>query len=701
MKAGTGMSDILKGLNDQQQEAVLHINGPCMVLAGAGSGKTRVLTSRISNLIDNGVSPDSILAITFTNKAAQEMRARVARLIPDYSGHWIQTFHAACYKILRMDIDLLGYNKSFAILGEGESKTLMKEILKEEHDYESKPDELLYAIKQAKNSLMNPETYFNNLNIPAFAKDKYYRTYRIYNARLKEFNALDFEDLIVLCIKLFKENPETLEKYQNWFRYVMVDEYQDTNYAQYLWANLLAAKHSNIFVVGDPDQSIYSWRGAEPGNVKKFLKDYANAKLVKLEINYRSSKQIIEAANAVICNNGDREEKNLHTDNAEGEKIIYFCAGDSFQEAQFVANTIADLVDREGRSYNDCAIFYRTHAQSRIIEEALLRKYISYRIIGARRFYERKEIRDIVAYLKLVCNKNDRLSFRRIINIPRRGIGDKTIEKLEEYAALDNLPIIEVLPNAGEIVGISKKMAGMLEDFYGMITYFGNLNESGASVKDILDQVMEMSGYVEDLKKNNVTEAQTRIENLQELRSLAVEFEKEGIDSLEDFLARIALVQDTDELDHSDSVVMMTYHGAKGLEFPAVFMTGMEEGVFPSYRTETVQDMEEERRLCYVGITRAQERLYLTNAVSRLLYGYERNNPPSRFIQEIPAELIASPHEKKRVGGQLFEGDTVIHKKFGMGLVLKLSADDIAVIDFERAGTRMLRLDMAPLEKIE
>ena len=538
------------------------------------------------------------------------------------------------------------------------------------------------------------------MSIPTLVKDKYYQIYRIYNARLKEFNALDFEDLIVLCIKLFKDNPQILEKYQNWFRYIMVDEYQDTNYAQYLWANMLGARHNNIFVVGDPDQSIYSWRGAEPGNVKKFLTDYKDAKLVKLETNYRSTQQIIEAANAVIANNSDREEKILQTDNAEGEKIIYFCAGDSFQEAQFVANTIADLVDREGRSYNDCAIFYRTHAQSRIIEEALLRKYISYRIIGARKFYERKEIRDIVAYLKLVCNKNDRLSFRRLINIPRRGIGDKTIEKLEEYAAVDDLPIIEVLPNAGEIVGISKKMAGMLEDFYGMITYFGNLNESGASVKDILDQVMEMSGYVEDLKKNNVAEAQTRIENLQELRSLAVEFEKEGIDSLEDFLARIALVQDTDELDHSDAVVMMTYHGAKGLEFPAVFMTGMEEGVFPSYRTETLQDMEEERRLCYVGITRAQERLYLTNAVSRLLYGYERNNPPSRFIQEIPAELIESPHEKKRVGGKLFEGDTVIHKKFGMGLVLKLSDDDIAVIDFERAGTRMLRLDMAPLEKI-
>ncbi|MDD4801625.1 MAG: UvrD-helicase domain-containing protein [Syntrophomonas sp.] len=695
------MSEILAGLNKQQREAVLHGDGPCMVLAGAGSGKTQVLTRRISNLINNGVHPDAILAITFTNKAAQEMRDRVSALIPDYNGHWIQTFHAACYKIMRMDINYLGYEKNFAILGEGESKSLIKEIIKEENDYESKPDELLYIIKNAKNSLQNPEQYFAGLNASQLSKDKYYRVFRLYNARLKEYNALDFEDLIVLCIKLFKEYPDILEKYQRRFQYIMVDEYQDTNYAQYLWANLLAGRHHNIFAVGDPDQSIYSWRGAEPGNVKKFLHDYPEARLVKLELNYRSSKQILEAANAVIRNNSDREEKNLYTANENGDKIIYFCAGDSFQEAQFVANTIADLVDREGRSYNDSAIFYRTHAQSRIFEEALLRKYIPYRIIGARKFYERKEIKDIVAYLKLITNKNDRLSFRRVINIPRRGIGDKTIEKLEDYAANTGIPIVEALACSDDIAGISKKMALTLEDFYGMITYFRSLHESDVRVGDILDNVMSMSGYVDEIKKNNVAEAQTRIENLQELRSLAVEFEREGIENLDDFLARIALVQDTDELDHNDSVVLMTYHGAKGLEFPAVFMTGMEEGVFPSYRTETTEDMEEERRLCYVGITRAREKLFLTNAVSRLLYGYERNNPPSRFIKEIPAELIEVPHEKKRVGGKLFEGDTVIHKKFGVGTVLTISENDIAIVDFERAGTRTLLLDIAPLEKIE
>lgn len=694
------MLDIINGLNDRQKQAVFHFDGPCMVLAGAGSGKTRVLTNRIGCLIDGGVRPDSILAITFTNKAAQEMRARVTRLIPDYSGHWIQTFHAACYKILRMEIHHLGYDRGFAILGESESKSLIKEILKEESDYETKPDEVMYIIKQAKNSMVDPEKHYRELNRPAWVRDKYHRVHRLYNARLKEYNALDFEDLIVMCIRLFKEYPEVLKKYQERFRYIMVDEYQDTNKSQYEWANLLAAQHNNLFVVGDPDQSIYSWRGADPSNVKRFLGDYPDARLVKLETNYRSNSHIIAAANAVIRYNQDREEKQLRTDNPEEGKIIYFCAGDSFQEAQFVATAIADLVDRDGRNYKDCAIFYRTHAQSRIIEEALLGKYIPYRIIGARKFYERKEIKDMVAYLKLVCNKNDRLSFRRVINVPRRGIGEKTIEKLEEVAAREGLDIMEVLPRAAEITGVSKKMAAVLVDFYGMMTYFASLKESGTSLREILDQVTESSGYLEDLKKAGGAEAQARIDNLLELRSLTMEFENEGMESLEDFLARIALAQDTDEIDHEDAVVMMTFHGAKGLEFPAVFMTGMEEGVFPSYRVESTEEMEEERRLCYVGITRARERLYLTNSVSRLLYGYERNNPPSRFLQEIPEHLLEAPAEKKRVSGPLFEGDTVIHKKFGMGVVLKLTDEEIAVVDFERAGTRMLRLDMAPLEKI-
>ena len=696
------MSHMLHDLNESQKEAVSHLNGPCMVLAGAGSGKTRVLTRRIVNLIENGAQYDQILAITFTNKAAQEMRARVAAMLPDYTGQWTQTFHAACYRILRMDIHNLGFDRNFTIVDDSEASSLIKEIIKEENDFETKPEQILHVFKQAKNSLESPEKYFNSLQLSYDIREKNLRVYNLYNHRLKELNALDFEDLIVLCIRLFTEFPEVLQKYQNRFHYIMIDEYQDTNFAQYRWANLLAAKHRNIFAVGDPDQSIYSWRGAEPYNIKRYLNDYSEAKVIKLEMNYRSTPHILAAANAVIKNNLNREEKELYTDSTEGEKLVHFCAGDSFQEARFIADTIGDLVDRENRDYHECVIFYRTHAQSRILEEALVRKYIPYHLVGARRFYERKEIKDIVAYLKLACNNNDRLSLQRIINTPRRGIGDKTVEKIINYAAENNLSIMEALREPDKIDGISKKMSNTLEEFYGMIRYFADLTESDASLQDILDIVIEMSGYVNELRKSNLPDVDTRVENLYELKSLAVEFEQSGADNLEDFLAQIALAQDTDEVDHSNSVLMMTYHGAKGLEFPVVFMTGLEEGVFPSYRSETLLEMEEERRLCYVGITRARERLYMTNAVSRLLYGYERSNPPSRFLNEIPEELLVSPQLKQIVNSVLSEGDKVIHKKFGMGLITSLIEDDmVAVIDFERAGTRMLRLDIAPLEKIE
>jgi DNA helicase-2/ATP-dependent DNA helicase PcrA len=693
--------EIISELNKQQQEAVLHLEGPCMVLAGAGSGKTRVLTRRIANLIDRGASPQSIMAITFTNKAAQEMRSRVARLFPDFSGQWIQTFHAACYRILRMDIKRLGYEPNFSIMDEGDSKTVIKNILKEENDYENKPENILYQIKKVKNSLGEPEAFFMKLHAPQSVREKYLRVHRLYQSRLKELNALDFEDLIVLCVRLFTEYPEVLDKYQEWFKHIMIDEYQDTNFAQYKWAKLLAQKHHNLFVVGDPDQSIYSWRGAEPFNIKRFLNDYPEARVIKLEQNYRSSQCILEAANAVIVNNEEREEKQLFTENQGGGKLVYFCAGDSFQEARFVADSISDLVDREGRHYSECAIFYRTHAQSRVLEEALLKKYIPYQIVGARRFYERKEIKDIIAYLKLACNYDDRLSLERIINVPRRGIGEKTLEKIHVIAAESGLSLMEVLDKVSSIPGISGKVAEKLTEFYGMMRYFTALAHEFVSVREIIDQVLELSGYLDELKNSHAPDAETRIENLQELRSLAVEFEAQGGESLEEFLAQLALVQDTDEINRSDTVFMMTFHGAKGLEFPVVFMTGMEEGVFPSYRSETPQDIQEERRLCYVGITRAMERLYLTNAVSRLLYGYERSNPPSRFLKEIPQELMISPHHKEVITVQLGAGDTVIHRKFGMGIITALIDEgQIAVVDFERAGVRMLRLDLAPLEKI-
>ncbi len=695
------MIDFLKDLNEQQREAVLHGEGPCMVLAGAGSGKTRVLTRRVANLISHGVAANSILAITFTNKAAQEMRSRVASMIPDYAGRWIQTFHAACYRILHMDIERLGYQHNFSIVDETESKALIKNILKEENDLTTSPEEMYYGFKQVKNSLLDPEKYFQNLKLPLQAKEKNLRIYKLYNARLKDLNALDFDDLIVLCIQLFQEHPDILKKYQQWFTYIMIDEYQDTNYAQYYWARMLASAHHNIFIVGDPDQSIYSWRGAEPYNITRFLNDYQDTRVIKLEKNYRSSQNILTAANSLIKNNRDRQGKMLYSDRGEGEKVIYFCAADSFQESRFVADTIADLLDREGRKYSDFAIFYRTHAQSRVMEEALNRRYIPYKIVGARKFYERKEIKDIIAYLKLVCNPDDTLSFDRVINTPRRGIGEKTLEKIKTCAEEKNLSLMETLAQPLEIPGISNKIADKLEEFYGMINFLTILAMDHTPMQDIIGNLIDTSGYAEDLKKNNPIDAEARIENIEELRSLALEFEKEGGESLEDFLAAIALVQDNDDLDNSEVVLLMTYHGAKGLEFPVVFMTGMEEGVFPSYRSETPEEIEEERRLCYVGITRAMERLYLTNAVSRLLYGYERSNPPSRFLQEIPVDILRSPHQIEVVECHLEEGDTVIHQKFGMGVISKIDADDeTAVIDFERAGTRMLRLDIAPLEKI-
>ena len=695
------MIDFLKDLNEQQREAVLHGEGPCMVLAGAGSGKTRVLTRRVANLISHGVAANSILAITFTNKAAQEMRSRVASMIPDYAGRWIQTFHAACYRILHMDIDRLGYQHNFSIVDETESKALIKNILKEENDLTTSPEEMYYGFKQVKNSLLDPEKYFQNLKLPLQAKEKNLRIYKLYNARLKDLNALDFDDLIVLCIQLFQEHPDILKKYQQWFTYIMIDEYQDTNYAQYYWARMLASAHHNIFIVGDPDQSIYSWRGAEPYNITRFLNDYQDTRVIKLEKNYRSSQNILTAANSLIKNNRDRQGKMLYSDRGEGEKVIYFCAADSFQESRFVADTIADLLDREGRKYSDFAIFYRTHAQSRVMEEALNRRYIPYKIVGARKFYERKEIKDIIAYLKLVCNPDDTLSFDRVINTPRRGIGEKTLEKIKTCAEEKNLSLMETLAQPLEIPGISNKIADKLEEFYGMINFLTILAMDHTPMQDIIGNLIDTSGYAEDLKKNNPIDAEARIENIEELRSLALEFEKEGGESLEDFLAAIALVQDNDDLDNSEVVLLMTYHGAKGLEFPVVFMTGMEEGVFPSYRSETPEEIEEERRLCYVGITRAMERLYLTNAVSRLLYGYERSNPPSRFLQEIPVDILRSPHQIEVVECHLEEGDTVIHQKFGMGVISKIDEDDeTAVIDFERAGTRMLRLDIAPLEKI-
>ena len=692
----------LDDLNAEQQQAVLHREGPCMVLAGAGSGKTRVLTRRVTHLIESGVKQDAILAITFTNKAAQEMRERINQQIPNYSGRWIQTFHAASNRILRMNINELGYERNFSIVDDSEARTLIKELLQEEHEFETKPEELLWMFKQAKNSLQDSDEYFQGMRLSPHLQERYAYLLRRYNARLKSYNVLDFEDLIVLTIQLFKECPAVLERYQNWFQYIMVDEYQDTNYAQYAWAKLLAGGHSNIFVVGDADQSIYSWRGAEPYNVKRFLKDYPDAQQIKLLTNYRSSLNIIAAANAVIRNNEDRESKELHTFNPAGEKIHCFTAVNSWQEADYVAEQIRLWRMNDRGTYGDCAIFYRTHAQSRAFEEALMRRGIPYHLIGAHKFYERKEIRDLLAYLRLIQNPSDTLSFRRVINVPRRGIGEKSRERIETFAQEQGIGLLGALERVDEIVGIKKGMVSDLQDFHAMMVYLSDLNREDAPLRELIDQLLEVSGYIADLERQDPVTFPSRLENIYELRSLAMEFEKSGGIGLEEFLTQVALVQDSDEVDYADSVVLMSYHGAKGLEFPVVFMTGMEEGVFPSYRADSSREMEEERRLCYVGITRAREQLYFTNAISRLLYGYERSNPPSRFLKELPVELVHVREEKATPSASLdFSlGDKVLHRKFGTGYVLELPEPEVVVVDFEHAGVRTLRLDLAKLEKL-
>ncbi|MGE5416186.1 MAG: ATP-dependent helicase [Acidobacteriota bacterium] len=701
---------IIDDLNEAQQEAVTHKDGPCLVLAGAGSGKTRVLTKRVANLVDQGVSPHEIMAITFTNKAAQEMKERVMSQIPNFNGQWIRTFHSACYMILRMEIEQLGYRRDFTILDEGEQRAVIKECLAELKASDLKPESIGFIIKQAKNSLENPEKYFDSLRAAPRMQEIYSKVYRLYRARLKELNALDYEDLIGLTVQLFEEFPEVLKSYQDRFQYLMVDEYQDTNYAQFVWANLLADTHHNIFVVGDPDQSIYSWRGAEPYNIDRFIKKYHDTKIVKLEKNYRSTRYILDAANAVIKNNSGRPDKNLYTDNTEGEKLVQFCAADHKQEAEFVAQVIKQLVSSKEYKYHEFAVFYRTHAQSRNFEESFNRGFVPYRIVGAVRFYQRKEIKDILAILKLAANPSDRISFRRIINIPRRGVGDATIKKLEQLSTDLNISILEVLAELSSIKGMGGQVKSSLQDFYGMMKFLQELAPN-TSLHNLVTEAINLSGYIDELKRTDPLDAEERIENIQEFQTVLIEFEKENKKDLVDFLGEIALLQEADDTDYSDAVLMMTYHSAKGLEFPAVFMTGMEEGVFPSYRAETQEEMEEERRLCYVGLTRARQRLFLSRAVYRMLYGSERANMCSRFLKEIPEEFFTqftktgnriefSKTETTDKIVNLNKGDVVEHRKFGRGMVISIEASDIAIIDFETYGLKTLNTDIAPLVKI-
>jgi DNA helicase-2/ATP-dependent DNA helicase PcrA len=638
--------DALQGLNPQQREAVLATDGPLLLLAGAGSGKTRVLTQRIAYLLrEKNVAPWSILAITFTNKAAREMKDRISAIAgPDAEDIWISTFHSMCVRILRRDIDRIGYNRNFTILDSSDQVSVIKQCQKEMNIDPKKydPRAVLGLISSAKNELKTPEQYGGMVAGPV--EQIAQQVYSLYQKKLKSNNSLDFDDLIMKTIQLFEEVPEVLEFYQKKFRYVHVDEYQDTNRAQYMLVKMLAAGYKNICVVGDSDQSIYRWRGADITNILNFEKDYPNARTILLEQNYRSTKRILEAANKVISNNIGRKPKNLWTENDEGAMIRYYTADSEHSEAYYIVDEIQKAVDR-GREYRDVAILYRTNAQSRVIEEVFVKSGIPYNIVGGTKFYDRKEIKDMLAYLRLISNPDDDLSLTRIINVPKRGIGAGTVEKIAAYAARQGISMYKAIQEVDQI-GLSARLSDAVVKFAHLIAELEGMQEY-LGVTELAEEVLTRTEYREELRREGTLEARSRIENIEEFLSVTMEFERTNEDkTLVAFLTDLALVADIDKLDETEedrgnAVVMMTLHSAKGLEFPVVFLVGMEEGIFPHSRALLEEvEMEEERRLAYVGITRAEEELFLTRALMRTLYGQTKMNAPSRFIEEIPEHLI-------------------------------------------------------------
>lgn len=641
--------DYLKGLNDRQREAVLHTEGPLLILAGAGSGKTRVVTHKIAYLIEEkGVFPGNILAITFTNKAANEMKERVAKLLSTMvEDMWIGTFHSVCVRILRRDIDKIGYNRSFTIYDRDDQITLIRECIKERNLNKDmyKESAILSHISNLKDNMVDPNTYINH-NYSDFYLRNVGELYLLYEEKLKQYNALDFDDLIIKAVELLKTYPRVLDYYQRKFQYIFVDEYQDTNKIQYELVRLLSDRHKNICVVGDPDQSIYSWRNADISNILDFEKDFENATTIILEQNYRSTKNILRVANNVIKNNFDRKEKNLWTDNGEGEPIVYKELDNSEDEAIFVAGKISELMNK-GYNLSDFAILYRTNAQSRSFEEIFVRNNIPYKIVGGVKFYDRKEVKDILAYLKVLDNPADNISLKRIINVPKRGIGNATVEKLEEIASDMGISIYEVLLDLDQVDGLSSRVKNNLKPFIHMMNRLMALKEI-MGIKDFIEEVINTTGYLSDLERENSIEAQTRIENIKELISVAIDFEvRTGESSLEEFLATIALLSDIDKTtDETNVVTLMTVHSAKGLEFPVVFLVGMEEGLFPISRAlDNEADLEEERRLCYVAITRAEKLLFITNAKIRTIYGNVNYTLPSRFINEMGDAIERSEKE--------------------------------------------------------
>lgn len=734
--------DLLKDLNKEQQNAVLHTEGPLLILAGAGSGKTRVLTHRIAHLIkDKGVYPSAILAITFTNKAAREMKERTEKLVGDEAADmWISTFHSICVRILRRDIEKLGFSRSFVIFDSADQQTVIKDCLRElnlnEKNFPYR--EVQAVIGRAKDELIEPEVY-TRANSADFRLGKIAKIYELYQKKLKNNNALDFDDIIMLTIKLFLDNPPVLQYYQRKFRYILVDEYQDTNTAQYTLISLLAQGYRNLCVVGDDDQSIYRWRGANIRNILDFEKEFKGCKVVKLEQNYRSTKTILNAANHVIKNNTGRKTKSLWTENANGEVVQLFEAGTEREEAAFIASEIEKLRKMGSHSFKDFAVLYRINAQSRVLEDEMMKQGIAYKIFGGQRFYDRKEIKDIIAYLRLILNPSDDIALKRIINVPKRGIGDTTVNNAESLASGKGCSIFTVISSAGEF-GELQRAAAKLGGFADMINSLRALAES-KSVSELMEEVIGKSGILDELKAEETVEAQTRIENIKELISGALEFEAQSEEKgLEAYLANVSLVSDIDSFEgEKDYIALMTLHSAKGLEFPVVFMPGMEEGVFPGFRSMGDDDeIEEERRLCYVGMTRAKERLFMTNTFSRTLFGNTTYNKASRFLKEIPPEFIDSqkkpekkqdsftgwkdrpsvtgfgsaaepaswltPVSQKPAGEfNLKVGDNVVHKKFGIGkitLVEKENDDYKLEIQFKTSGMKRLMAAFANLTKL-
>ena len=718
----------LTGLNKDQLSAVTRVEGPLLILAGAGSGKTRVITYRIAHMIEDlKISPYSILAITFTNKAAKEMRERVNSLIGDRAKDmWISTFHSLCVRILRRDIERIGYNRSFVIYDTQDQLSLIKECIKEcgLREDSFKPSSVLSAISGAKDKLLNPKAfearYFNDFRLSKISK-----VYDLYQRKLKSNNALDFDDLIFKTVELLKTDEFVRDFYQRKFQYVMVDEYQDTNHAQYVLINLLSEMHKNLCVVGDDDQSIYGWRGADIANILDFEKDYKDAFVVKLEQNYRSTEVILDGANSVIKRNLGRKNKKLWTQLKEGEKIKLHKAYDEKDEANFIAREIKKRQEEEDRNLRDFALLYRTNAQSRALEEALIKHSISYKIFGSLKFYDRKEIKDIMAYLRLVQNPLDDLALKRIINVPKRGIGAKTLEKLEERALVTGESLFGLLHDLSGF-DLSTKVKTTLNKFVMMINSFMDMKEI-LPLTEFVQKVIDNTKYVDELKAEDTDEASGRIENIEEFKSVVMEFMQNSEEkTLEEFLSSVSLVSDLDSIDEEDDfVTLMTLHSAKGLEFPVVFLAGVEEGIFPISRAMLDENqLEEERRLCYVGMTRAKQILYITYANERTLYGRRNHAIASRFISEIdeslfeenakiektkPQSLYDRYKDKYKIGqddkpkfdGQddITVGSKIKHPKFGIGMVVAKTGT-VYTIAFEGQGIKQIDTTFISLNKL-